>query len=238
MTALVIAEAVAIVFLAILVVGLLRSHADVLRELHELREGQGSDAPFRTAAGVAEPRMTGTRAHDIAGATPDGGVAGIRVTQTGQPTLVAFMSTTCSTCEHFWEGFQSDEVLATLGNTRLVIVTRSPQDELAAEVARLAPDGMPLVMSSAAWDNYQVPGSPYFVMVDGASGVITGEGSASSWDKLLDLMGIADGDGPVDAGSNDRDRAERIDQELADSGILPGDPQLYSLDDPLPGAHQ
>ena len=54
---------------------------------------------------------------------------------------------------------------------------------------------------------------------------ITGEGSASNWDKLLDLMGFAGGG--VDPASSDRDRAERVDKELADAGIHPGDPQLY-----------
>ena len=62
-------------------------------------------------------------------------------------------------------------------------------------------------------------------MVDGPRGIVTGEGSASDWDKLLDLMGFAGGD--VGPGGDDRDRAERVDQELADAGILPGDPQLY-----------
>ena len=138
------------------------------------------------------------------------------------------MSTTCPTCSHFWSQFQQPEVLATLGDSRLVIVTQDSTEEMPAEVATLAPPTVPLVMSSQAWEDYQVPGSPYFVLVDGASGLVTGEGSAGSWDKLLDLMGVAGGDVAVSAAAAaDPDRAERIDQELADAGILPGDPQLY-----------
>jgi hypothetical protein len=106
-----------------------------------------------------------------------------------------------------------------MGPTRLVLVTKGSEDESPAHIGLLAPKGIPLVMSSQAFTDYGVPGTPYFVMVDGPRGVVTGEGSASDWDKLLDLMGFAGGD--------DRDRAERVDQDLADAGILPGDPQLY-----------
>jgi hypothetical protein len=135
------------------------------------------------------------------------------------------MSTSCSTCEHFWKRFELREVLETMGAARLVIVTKGAEEESPARLAEIAPKGIPLVMSSQAWDDYQVPGSPYFVMVDGEAGIVTGEGSAATWDKLLDLMGIAGGDASM--GRGDQDRAERVDQELADAGILPGDPKLY-----------
>ena len=225
MTALVVAEAVVIVFLAILVAGMLRSHADILRRLHELGAGQEGGAPFQTAAGVTQPGTTSSQAHDIAGATPAGGASAIRVKGVPQPTLLAFMSATCSTCDNFWERFELDEVLRTLGSTRLVIVTKGPEEESPAHIDLLAPQGIPLVMSTQAFLDYGVPGTPYFVMVDGTAGSVTGEGSASDWDKLLDLMGFAGGD--VSPGAGDQDRAERVDQELADAGILPGDPQLY-----------
>ena len=44
MTGLVIAEAVAIALLGLLVAGLLRSHAEILRALHELGAGQRRSA--------------------------------------------------------------------------------------------------------------------------------------------------------------------------------------------------
>ena len=225
MTALVVAEAVVIVFLAILVAGMLRSHADILRKLHELGEGQEGGAPFQTAAGVTQPGATSAQAHDVAGATPAGGASAIRVKGMAQPTLLAFMSATCSTCHNFWERFELEEVLQTMGSTRLVIITKGSEEESPAHIDHLAPKGIPLVMSTQAFLDYGVPGTPYFVMVDGAAETVTGEGSASDWDKLLDLMGFAGDD--VSPGADDRDRAERIDEELADAGILPGDPQLY-----------
>jgi hypothetical protein len=225
MTALVVAEAVVIVFLAILVAGMLRSHADILRKLHELGAGEEGGAPFQTAAGVTQPGTTSSQAHDIVGATATGGASAIRVKGAAQPTLLAFMSATCSTCHNFWERFDLEEVLRTMGSTRFVIVTKGSEDESPAHIDLLAPQGIPLVMSTQAFVDYGVPGTPYFVMVDGSAGMVTGEGSASDWDKLLDLMGFAGGD--VSPGADDRDRAERVDQELADAGILPGDPQLY-----------
>ncbi|GMA88054.1 hypothetical protein GCM10025868_33040 [Angustibacter aerolatus] len=43
------------------------------------------------------------------------------------------------------------------------------------------------MQSSAAWTDYGVPGSPYFVYVE--DGVITGEGSATTWAQVSNLMG-------------------------------------------------
>lgn len=232
MTALVVALTVVVALLAILVIGMLRSHAEILRKLHDLGAGEESQTPFQTAPGVTEPRMTGNAAFDISGATPAGGATAIRVKTTGTATLLAFMSTSCTTCELFWPRFQDAASLESLGSIRLVIVTKGAEDEMPTAVDRLAPEGIPLAMSSRAWLDYQVPGSPYFVMVDGTSGLVNGEGSAGDWDKLLDLMGIAEGDTPLQAhGHNDQDRAERVDQELADAGILPGDTQLYGEHD-------
>ena len=45
------------------------------------------------------------------------------------------------------------------------------------------------MLSSEAWDDYDVPISPYFVQVDGSSNEIAAEGAAASWEQLLDLLG-------------------------------------------------
>ena len=81
--------------LGVLVVGLLRSHADILRALHDLGVGDAQlrgEAPsasrppqgIRTVPGVAEPstRSALGRLHDIDGALPDGGVAHIALEDT------------------------------------------------------------------------------------------------------------------------------------------------------------
>ena len=74
-------------------------------------------------------------------------------------------------------------------------------------------------MSSDAWQDYRVPGAPYFVLVDGATGRIAGEGSAQTWHQVASLMGSAGGD------ASPRERL--VDAELGAAGILPGDPWLY-----------
>lgn len=181
MTVLVVAEAVVIGLLGILVVGLLRRNSAILRELHG------------AAVSVPDPAGTGTAARDIAGVGLNGKVVGIQVRDANRPTLLAFMSTTSATCDHFWRRFGDDEALATLGDTRLIIVADGDGREQPAEIAEMAPPDIPLVLSTIAWQTYAIPGSPYFVMISGETGLITAKGSASNWDGLLSLIGLAAG---------------------------------------------
>jgi hypothetical protein len=88
-------------------------------------------------------------------------------------------------------------------------------------------------MSTDAWTSYEVPGSPYFILVDGRAGRVVGEGSAGKWSEVRDLMAQAldDANAHADpahrAGSADRDRADRVEAELLAAGIGPGHPSLY-----------
>ncbi len=63
-----------------------------------------------------------------------------------------------------------------------MIVTRGPEREQRSKLRSLAPSEVPVVMSSQAWEDYAVPGSPYFVLVE--DGAIRGEGVATTWDAL------------------------------------------------------
>ena len=67
-----------------------------------------------------------------------------------------------------------------------------------------------------------VPGSPYFVLVDGAAGRVEGEGTGTSWPQVRNLIVSASDDTRDGAG-----REARIDRELLAHGIAPGDPVLY-----------
>ena len=88
-------------------------------------------------------------------------------------------------------------------------------------------------MSTQAWVDYQVPMAPYFLLVDGPAGVVRGEGAASSWRQLVDLMGQALADTGRTGGQGRRkpvgpaERESRIDAELLAAGIRPGDPSLH-----------
>jgi hypothetical protein len=79
-----------------------------------------------------------------------------------------------------------------------------------------------VLLSSAAWDAYSVPGSPYFVYVE--DGAIQGEGSATQWPQLASLLRDARADTRVAGGQR---RALHADSALEAAGIGPGHPSLY-----------
>ena len=105
---------------------------------------------------------------------------------------------------------------------------------------KLAPGiSAPIVMSSDAWDAYDVPVAPFFVLVDGPSGTVLGEGAASSWEQVTSMLqqaledaGLVDSGGRARRGTSikyrsDALREERADRDLMAAGIRPGDPSLY-----------
>lgn len=237
MSVLVTIEAVVIALLALLVAGLLRSHAEILRALHDLGAGISPDADSapttRPRPGGVAPRSTGAPASDVVGTTPAGDSIAIGVVGSGQGTLLAFLSSGCVTCAGFWEAFADVERLSVPGQARLVVVTAGPEQESQSRVAELAPPDLPVVMSTEAWEAYGVPVAPYFVYVDGNAHRVVGEGAAGTWDHVADLMGQALADsGLGDRGSRRRrvptgDAASRVDADLLSAGLHPGHPSLY-----------
>ncbi len=137
----------------------------------------------------------------------------------------------------FWEAFDQAEGVPLPGrDTRLVIVTQDPDHEQLSAIVELAPPNVTTIMSSAAWDAHDVPVSPYFLLVDGPSGKVVGEGSGTSWPQVADLLTRALADrGLVPPGGRTRKellgrgaaRASRVDRVLAEAGIEPGHPSLY-----------
>lgn len=235
----------AVLLLGVLVVGLLRSHAEILKSLHNLGAGIEVSEPRRTAdftvqPGIPSPTDTVTQAHDIAGTTPSDDALAVAVVGVEQHTLVAFLSSGCLTCQPFWQAFSHPDRLGLPESTRVVVVTKSADEESESAVAELAPDGITVVMSSDAWHDYQVPGSPYFVHVEGPTGRVAGEGAATSWSQVASLIGQADRDrrghrrsrkeDPSRLHPADRDRADLVDHELLAAGIAPGDPSLYPVE--------
>lgn len=263
MTILVAIETVVLVLLVLVVTGLLRSHAAILRQLEELGAGVGdpgrpapagrgsgvtSPVDFTVRPGIPEPRddHSFADASDLTGRGLHDDVVAVRVIGATHPTMLAFLSSSCSTCANFWEAFRNEGDVPLPGGTRLVIVTKGIDDESPSAIADLAPPGVTLVMSSEAWDDYRVPGSPYFVFVDGPTGRIRGEGTGMSWDQVGNLLAQATGDLTFALGDSgarmenkpesDAERELRIDQELMAAGIFPGDPSLYQTSDGEPPA--
>ena len=91
------------------------------------------------------------------------------------PTLLAFLSSGCTACEHLCAGRPAGLLAA----VRLFVVVKAATAESPVRVRALAPSGAPVVMSTAAWLDYAVSASPYFVYLEG--GRVQGEGSASGF---------------------------------------------------------
>ncbi|MEO9165256.1 MAG: hypothetical protein ABI470_06150, partial [Aquihabitans sp.] len=153
--------------LTLLVVGLLRSHAEILKRLHELGAGIDPDAAPAPAAGGHGPRPGRDfqvmpqmpspperegfgGAADLIGEGPGTGEAlSIRVTGVEHDTIVAFLSSGCITCQRFWDAFRKPKKLGLPAGTRLIIVTKGADGESPTSVASLAPSGVPTIMSTA-----------------------------------------------------------------------------------------
>jgi hypothetical protein len=268
MTAIVVLLACVVALLGLLVVGLLRSHAEILKRLHDLGAGVDPAEPAATASPPPTPvvsredfqvmpqvpappeRQAFGGAADLSGVAPGGAEAlSVRIVGTEHDTIVAFLSSGCLTCQKFWDAFRKPRKLKLPAGTRLVIVTKGVDGESPSTVADLAPAGFPTVMSTQAFSDYDVPGSPYFVYVHGPSGRVRGEGTGPDWEQVSALLSQA----TVDAGLTqaldgqqvakpdaDQAREERIDRELWAAGVRPGDTSLYRAADefaPLESGH-
>jgi hypothetical protein len=267
MLAVVIAEGVAVVLLAVLVLGLLRSHALILKALHELGAGlelekeagtgvttattggravRPQPVPVELESGVVQAtRKDSTTAHDVVGTDLERVEQQVTVTTPGSRTLLAFLSSGCSVCQTFWDEFRG--AVDVPGDGELRIITKGPAEESPSSLRSLAGD-RDVVQSSGAWVDYDNPGSPNFVYVEG--GVVTGEGSATTWAQVRDLMaqGVTDNDEArataarsgagllvgEELGRGERDSQPRMDAELLAAGVRPGDPSLYRAPDAAP----
>jgi hypothetical protein len=228
MTAVVVLLALVVALLAVLVVGLLRSHAEILRELHALKQGRVSaiDAPsLPPSAGPPLSERSDGRVIDIVGTDPAGDAIHVGVLGAPHRTLLAFLSSGCLTCRDLWQAFGTTRVPEGI---RSVIVTRGPAEESPSGIAALAPAEVPVVMSAEAWSTYDVPVVPYFVLVDGSSGRIVGEGTGASWDQVRTMMSQALEDDAARRRGATGDRDARVDLDLAAAGIGPGHPSLHA----------
>lgn len=238
MTALVLTLTVAVALLGLLVAGLLRSHADILRALHSLGAGIGDPLDDSTDAHEHPPQSTvlqlgrrlpperGTGAPDIAGTTIDGDA--VAITAAAAPrTLLAFLSSGCTTCARFWSALREPSTLALPRDIRIVVVTKGLDLEERDALSRVDPGVVELVLSTQAWLDYEVPGAPFFVLTDDRGRRI-GEGLAASMAQVVELVSRATSDDPTrpDVHGDGPARELENDRLLRAAGIHPGDPSL------------
>lgn len=264
MIALVLVLTFIVLLLGLLVAGLLRSHADILKALHDLGAGVGD--PVRVGPGGADPAGTAaplplrapvtmgptlprernaTSAPDISGRAPSGDAVAVSFAGHDQLTLVAFLSSGCATCAGFWDALPRAADFGLPEAIRLVVVTKGPELEIPAEVQVRMVKGLSVIMSTEAWVDYEVPGSPFFVLIDGSRSRRIGEGVANQFSQVVELVRRAQSDtqsfsvGPLPgtaAGLDGPARESMNDQALLAVGIGPGHPSLYptSLDQVFP----
>jgi len=237
MIVLVLVETVLLAVLTVLVLGLLRAHGTVLRRLHELDGGPGGrrePAAFAVRPSEASPirgEDAAPGAHDVSGETPDGEIVTARVVDVDHDTLLLFLSSGCETCRVFWQELAGPVPLAR--GTRLLVVAQGADSESPAELARLAAPGVDVVLSSDAWRDYEVPGSPHVVYVEGRTGRVRGEGTGQSLGQVARLLAQSTGDASFVATpsatkpARDAEQEAEVDRALLAAGILPGDPRLY-----------
>ncbi len=217
LTIVVIIEGLVLLVAVVFIVALLRSHAEILRRLDDL--GVSSPAT-RPPLGSQAPS---TDAFDIAGQGLTGDATKLALGAGSGRTLLAFLSSSCAVCETLWTSF--DPSFEVAPGARLVIVTKGPERERLARLMDLAPRAADVVMSSAAWDDYAIPATPHFVLVQ--DGAVAGRGGATSWSQISDMVSDAERDAAVYDARSTSDRAARAEATLAAYGIGPGHPSLY-----------
>jgi hypothetical protein len=226
-TVLLVLETVLLALVVLFVVGLLRSHAEILRRLAAIegRDPEGRTVPERTVA-------AGTDSFDVVGVTLAGDSVKVRLGAGSPTTLLAFLSSGCAACGPLWKSLRQDARVP--ADARLVIVAKGPEQESMTSLRELAPRAREVLMSTAAWRDYAVPASPHFVLVDGGSGRVAGRGTAASWEQIVSMVEQAVSDTSQD--TTDRtpsrvrttsQRAGRAEDALAAAGITAGHPSLY-----------
>jgi hypothetical protein len=218
-------------------VAVLRSHAEILRRLSAIEgrldpaggfalDGTPLDRP--TAARGSHGPPAGGRAPDIVGETLAGDAVKLALGPGAPRTLLAFLSTGCSVCGPLWDELRAGGVGGVeFSDTRIVVVTKGADRESLTRLGRAAPAQGELVMSSAAWADYEVAATPHFVLVDSDERRILGRGGATSWPQILSLLADADSDARLGRARSTSERAARAEQALTAAGIVPGHQSLY-----------
>jgi hypothetical protein len=237
----VVGEALALLVLATFVIALVHSYAGLVAKVEEMSDPHAPGSqPIARAASVTRHRddLAMPVVDRVTGVSPVGDGVTVSLVDAERDTLLAFLTSTCSSCQHLWSALVDAEGDVLPSRIRLVVVPKGPERESPSSILEAAPVTCDVVMSSEAWLDFNVPGSPYFVLVERTTGKVLGEGTALSWAQVVDLAAIATGDDRLAQSfardprkpARDRRREEEVDRLLLDAGVLPGDPSLYPAD--------
>ena len=247
---------------ALLVAGLLRSHAEILRALHELgvdldpSRPDGVDTPVAAPGGRGAtsptvrssevPTRPSRGAVDVVGTAPDGDAVSIAVTGRNDLTLLAFLSSGCGSCHFFWDAFARRASLEVPGDARLVVVTKGPRAEQPGDGPQARAARQSRSSCRARRGTTTTCRSRRSSCSSTASrATVIGEGAANTWEHVTALLHTAlDDAGLLDRKGRRRSarrhdpradvmREDRVDRDLLAAGIRPGDPSLYALPDAL-----
>lgn len=240
-------ETLILLLMAVLVAGLLRSHAELLVTVKGRAER--TERPPAATSGSMEidprlPAVAGDRsaisARPLTGTRLDGTEVTIDLHGRRKDVLLAFLSSGCGTCDAFWAVFH-ERRFKSPAQADVIVVAKDPEMESSSQLMKKAPPKLPLVMSGQAWVDYDVPASPYFVFVDVARQEIAGEGAASTWAQVERLLQDAVADREL-AADRPGAQASRLELKLTDShpariaqadaaliaaGLSPDDPSLW-----------
>ncbi len=175
-------------------VALLRSHAEILRRLHAIEDGDRPQRSRRAGAGVdprGARRPAGAAAPDIVGETLAGDAVKLALGAGAPRTLLR------SSAPAARSAARCGRSCARAGRRRRGSDRRrhqgiGPREPHAPD--RIAPARGELVMSNAAWSDYGIPATPHFVLIDADARRILGRGSATSWSQILSLLADAQSD--------------------------------------------
>ncbi len=210
-----VALSTAVVLLTVLVAGLLRvqTHSirriDVLeRRLQRLTRKQPTasgaapvDTSSRKQTNVQEttaqhtsgPPALAEGAVDVEGVSPFGLPVTIPLESSPRPTLLAFLSTSCGICTGIWQQLRDGGLNQVAPEVMPVVVTKDVDQEDHARISGMVTEdsALPVVLAGEAWDDYEVPGSPYLLLVSGQPGSVIAEGSVAGWADVVSLVSRA-----------------------------------------------
>lgn len=105
-------------------------------------------------------------------------------------TLLCFLAAHCDGCEAFWEALGDERVATLPEGVSCVVITKGDPVADRQEVTRLSKgiSRCPVVMSDEAWNDFQVFGYPFFILVGGSTRTVIAETVGFGWQEVRGMV--------------------------------------------------